>query len=520
MPSTDPRDYLKRHIRWPYDRLREEHYSPRKNPLPIPTTGIFDAPYACVKINYSWVSHIIGVLEVLRDLDSWLGTDEQQDGAIQEIEKLLAMLDTACPEEEIVTAFRFNALCGMEYSNDNGETWNPVPGWSEFAEACFQGATGSQGPPGATGPTGPEGPPGDDCDCSIVPTQPPIPADPDPAVRDLQACAIARGVGSWLYNTFNDALLVIVAGVEAAKIIEGIVSDLIDAIPVLGALVDAVLDFATNVVSAVASELLAANGFYFMEMIQCELYRIMKCDDEDFTVEYLAQVKQELQNWGAVLPPQTPLLVLIGQAFALFLETVPDQELLRRANAYKTSSPDCDLCEVEDCPSEDCAEIVIDWSATGATPEGWALISNPEEIEWTGDDEFLFVNSADDDITYGGASRASNDDWLQTMVGSSDPRGIWLEYTFPEPCTVNTAKLDWTSEGGNSKATAIAIETPTGEHVIIARLYDPTPTPTEGSLTYPPGTPVEAAKIYFALASNNGTGTQTIRLTECRVNWE
>jgi hypothetical protein len=515
MPSTDPLDYVKRHIRWPYDRLRERWFSPRKNPLPIPTTGIFDAPYACVHINYAWVSHIIGVLETLLDLDSWQGTDEAQYLAKQEIEKLLAMLDTACPEEEIVTAFRFNALCGMEYSNDNGETWNPVPGWSEFAEACFTGPTGDTGPtgpPGATGPTGPEGPPGDDCDCSIVPTQPPIPADPDPAMRDLQACAIARGVGSWLYNTFNDALLVIVAGVEAAKIIEGIVSDLIDAIPVLGGVVDALLDFATNVVSAVASELLAANGFYFMEMIQCELYRIMKCDDQDFTVEYLAQVKQELQDWGAVLPPQTPLLVLIGQAFALFLETVPDQELLRRANAYKTSSPDCELCDVEDCPEDDCAAVVIDWDALPSEPSEWTGINGTLDTSgWEGDATDLAASN------YSTTRAGVNTNWTRTGPASTAlPSGV--RYTLDVPCSVSHIAFSWSTNTGNTKRVAIVVKRASDDvYEVLVNQVRLAIDPLGGALVWT-GSAIDVTEIICIINTSNSGGTLNLAITENKVN--
>lgn len=62
-----------------------------------------------------------------------------------------------------MSLFRLTEECSFEFSNDNGETWQVVPGWAEYAADCF---TGPAGPPGETGPigppgeTGPAGPPG------------------------------------------------------------------------------------------------------------------------------------------------------------------------------------------------------------------------------------------------------------------------------------------------------------------------------------------------------------------------
>lgn len=203
------------------------------------------------------------------------------------------------------------------------------------------------------------GAPGECASDCLIPPQPTVPAGVD---RDARACAIATGLGAWLHGAFDDSLDIIVAGVAAGKIVSGIVSDLIDAIPVLGAVVDAITNFAENTVAAVAEEIKAANGDYFREMIQCQLYCIMVNDTDDFTEAYLSAVKGELQAWGTALPPQTPLLVLIGQSFALWLNTVPDAELLRRANVYKDDTGNCELCpQCEDAT----VEFAIASSSTG-----------------------------------------------------------------------------------------------------------------------------------------------------------
>jgi len=55
--------------------------------------------------------------------------------------------------------FRFNEDCLLQTSAD-GVNWSTVPGWSEFAAACFQGAPGQPGQDGTPGADGLPGAPG------------------------------------------------------------------------------------------------------------------------------------------------------------------------------------------------------------------------------------------------------------------------------------------------------------------------------------------------------------------------
>lgn len=189
-------------------------------------------------------------------------------------------------------------------------------------------------------PRGDTGEAGQDCACDTVPPQPPIEVGDD---RYALACNIAIGLGEYLHTHFDDSLEFIEAGIEAAQAIETIVSGFIDAFPVFGAIVDAVLDFATETIQAGAEETRAANGNYFKEMIQQQLFCSMVNDTSDFDQAYLGTIKGELQQWGASLPLQTPLFVAIGQIFSVWLNNVPDAEMLRRANVYKGSAQNCNL---------------------------------------------------------------------------------------------------------------------------------------------------------------------------------
>ena len=59
-------------VRWPGDLLLRP-LAPRQERLPSPLpVGIFDAPHVCTVINREWLSHILGVLDVLTQPDAWV----------------------------------------------------------------------------------------------------------------------------------------------------------------------------------------------------------------------------------------------------------------------------------------------------------------------------------------------------------------------------------------------------------------------------------------------------------------
>lgn len=108
------------HIRWPNDRYAQL-FQVRKNPLPIPIPDIHDSPLFCAMVNGDWLSHVLGVLGVLGELDSWQGDDEQRDAAIQQVERLLADFAEGCA----MLLLRQNPEnpCQLEQSADGGDTW-------------------------------------------------------------------------------------------------------------------------------------------------------------------------------------------------------------------------------------------------------------------------------------------------------------------------------------------------------------------------------------------------------------
>lgn len=361
-------------VRWEYD-LHEREFIARGHPLPVPAAGIFDEVVHCVLINVQWLPHILGALQILLEGDSWAGGDNEIFRAQQEVQKLISSLSTPCSDggEMLIAEFRSVALDSRCDQNQWKYTVEDDSAWRNLGTPLCDGVDGDDGDVGPPGEQGETGAPGEDCDCGDpVPTQPPVIVGDD---RCAQACSIATGLGTWLKHRYDDTLSLAKALFEATDIIADVASDLIDAFPVLGAIVDAVIQYAENLGELDIASLQGASNNEFEEWVQCELYRIMADDTGDFTLSYFDQVKDEIQSWGATLPPQGPLLVVIGQMFALFVETVPASEFLRRANVYKDNTANCDLCDV-DCGSS-CDNILIDFDThnSGYTLERGALTS-------------------------------------------------------------------------------------------------------------------------------------------------
>ncbi len=269
-------------IRWEYDFPRQP-FRPRLKPLPAPDSGIFDAPYVCIRINMGWLTHIIGVLQVLLELDAWTGTDEQQYDAKQEIEKLLASMEDECGEglPPLVTSFRFTEECVLQYSNDNGTTWSDIPGWSAFAEACFKGDPGEDGADGEDGAPGLPGQDGEDGECLDCGNPYDDTPPPDETPSDGLRCGVAINVAKELRVKWNESYDYL--GVNVGLGIVGIVAGIIQLLTPTG--VTQVTGVATLITSFVTL-ILSIEGFFegnafddaTEERYRCELYCLLDQD--------------------------------------------------------------------------------------------------------------------------------------------------------------------------------------------------------------------------------------------------
>jgi hypothetical protein len=323
-------------------------YAPRINPTPIPTAGAEDTPAVYLCINREWVSHILGVLDALDQPDTWLGTDSEIQAARDTVRELQAIFMSGnCsfdPEMSYVAGE------GIYWRKDDSEPFTLlVPIGEITGPEGPQGAQGETGPQGLTGPTGPEGPTG-----SQGPIGPVGPAgdccydtQEGPEQHESTQCAVAIYTGEWLALSFRDSLATLKAGIVAAKNIVDLATDLIEAIPVLGPIVSAVVDFAANNTEHIDDLISEANKAGFIELIQCKLYCNLESDGS------ISQATiDQLQLEMLALPPSGPFLTIVGQAFAGWLETMPTEQINYRAliGSYNTE-PDflcVNLCQCSD----------------------------------------------------------------------------------------------------------------------------------------------------------------------------
>jgi hypothetical protein len=365
-------DKKQKPVRWEYDILIKD-FIPRAAPRPVPQVGIFDEDIYCLRFNELWLPHILGALQLLLEPDSWSGGNAEIFRAQQSIYLMLANMTEPCGEGNMQTP-EFRSIVIDE--NCDQLQWKfvdePESAWNNLGTPLCDGEDGDDGAPGTPGEDGDDGAPGtpgapgEDCDCTDpVPPQPPITEND----HCQQSCNIAMGLGEWMHGKFNDTLNWAEAAFAATSIIADLVGDFIDAFPIFGAVVDAVQDYVTGLGQFDLDALQGANSNEFKEMVQCKLFCLMADDTGDFTAEYLNGIREELQSWALALPPQGPLLVVIGQAFATFLGTISTNELLRRANVYKTSDANCDLCE--DCSCVLASERLVSFEiATSNASEG------------------------------------------------------------------------------------------------------------------------------------------------------
>lgn len=110
-----------------------------------------------------------------------------------------------CGFESMVTMptpiFRFTEDCKLQVSF-NGTDYNDIPGWTDFALTCFQGAPGAQGEPGAQGAQGIPGIPGTNA-----------------SIRCQVAEGLVRGMIDGYLVPMIDA---VIAGINAEETPEGI----------------------------------------------------------------------------------------------------------------------------------------------------------------------------------------------------------------------------------------------------------------------------------------------------------
>lgn len=328
-------------------------YSTFFRPAAIPETAHDEGDLICVRYNQEWRGYILGALEALRWRDAWKGSKAEIDATIDNVERLyMAVMSGDCTDMSSIYDLRVTD-CGLEVQRVEAGEWILIGDFSE----C--GAVGPEGPTGPVGPAGPEGPPGDCTDCQEA-VSPEGLTETTPIVSDESACGIAAGLADWLQGEFGASLLLAKQLFEAGQIVTQIALGLVESIPFLGGIASAIVEFAEGAETYTQEMYDYAVGDDFHDLLLCEFYCYWKLHPELSTgamVAFLDYMKAKF----IVLPPQGPLLVIIGQPFAGFLDGGNPATMLRRANFYALEeSIDCIDC---DCP--------FDWIVELLEGDGW-----------------------------------------------------------------------------------------------------------------------------------------------------
>jgi hypothetical protein len=108
---------------WPYRSVFEallKPHAPHQVPTVAPSVGIFDSPATITPINREWLGYVLGVADILTELDAWEGSPEEIYEARSKITEFLYRL----AEGESVKDWRVNpSTCHFEVQLYNSDDW-------------------------------------------------------------------------------------------------------------------------------------------------------------------------------------------------------------------------------------------------------------------------------------------------------------------------------------------------------------------------------------------------------------
>ena len=115
-------------------RLVHPYYNPRRRPFSIPTARWDEAPCWCISINEQWASHILALLDMLDQWDTWEGTNEEIDAARVQVNEFIACFMESsmccCNDNQTTPQVIIHQVTPegvMQVSYDGGVTWQQDP---------------------------------------------------------------------------------------------------------------------------------------------------------------------------------------------------------------------------------------------------------------------------------------------------------------------------------------------------------------------------------------------------------
>lgn len=406
------------------------------NPItePLPPLDETAQGAVCISFDRRWLPYVLTVIGGLLAKRNWQGADSY---SASEAKNLMSSfmeavdcgdIDLNCEDLDFVIGEDGHLMftCGDNDPVDLGNVVGPQGEQGPQGEKGDVGATGAtgatgstgpqgeQGPQGEIGPTGPQGPKGNE-----GPTPDPTDAEGNGVDRNHQMCAVAGGLQRYLQQKFGAAISEIQALIEVYENFEEVALNLVDAIPIFGAVVKAVSDFVTDLAEkGDFDDVLACfNDPEFQDQVRCKMYCELKAKTT-LDSAAICDVLSTLANWAAGLGPCGALITFYGQPFALFLASLSCDAIYRRVAIYMDeSSDDCDtLCT-------DCLDNVV--TLTYAWGTGPSQIIMGEEFEITpafisGFGGFYIVDV--------GMSVNCNIQWIEPTMVERSQDSVWVSW--------------------------------------------------------------------------------------------
>lgn len=256
-----------------------------------------------------------------------------------------------------VEALEFRIVdCLIEYRKSVAEGWVEVPGGdlSLCTEVGATGATGAQGATGATGAQGVQGEAGIDAQGCCGAEEPEAALDFDGMI-----CAVSIGLAEWYIRKSVSVMLYLKAGFEASHDILDDITDMLDAIPVFGPVVNNLIDLGVSM--ALSGDFDDMVGHFldpeFLDFVTCHLYCGLKTRGGiALTEENLVASADDMAGQAMLLLPGAPFATLYGQAFGLIVRAIGGENSYKRAVVFSDETSDnCNIICL-DCPDTVCPQ--------------------------------------------------------------------------------------------------------------------------------------------------------------------
>lgn len=349
-------------------------------PVAIPSTNPQDDPGVCLRINATWAAMLSSLLDRLDQPDVWEGEDAAIEAARQNVRALQVALDEVndcmCISEFTASAESGNPV-NVVFDPETGNFHFTIPPGEQGPQGIqgiqgIQGVQGVQGVQGEQGPQGPEGPEGaaglPGADGLYV--YPPIAISTTDRLNVI--CGMSGSFARWLCDQAYTGVVALKTSVLAGKDLIDNVTDMIEAFPVIGPIINGVADILTDMATRGDYDDVASlvNDAYAVEFVQCFTYCWIKTNVPEGVSMTQAQCQQlgdALQATLFVQPPRGPLLTIWGQFLSIFAGMADPQIIAFRLRLGA------------DEPNDDCALLCTDCPEL---PEGCELIVSDLELRY------------------------------------------------------------------------------------------------------------------------------------------